>query len=90
MAKGLTYLGTCLSHKDRAAVITVVLPRDSWTALWYEASKQRTALSEQHGHGGVLVECQPPEGESYASGFWFSGCWVKCGGDSRPQNDTAP
>jgi hypothetical protein len=77
LLKGLTYLQCCLTYSDRDRHITVLLPKGTWMALMYETGKERVAASEARGHGGIVVDYRPPEGESYDTGFWCNGAWIK-------------
>jgi hypothetical protein len=75
--QGLTCLNACLKFSDSDRHITIILPRDTWLALYYEVSKERVMHSERVGMGGILVDYAPPEGESCQTGFWCQGAWVK-------------
>lgn len=79
LSQAVVCLRACLKHKERSAVLMVTLPPETWFALYYEASKAAVANSEQSGNGGIVAMYQPPEGENWSTGFWFSGAWVRKG-----------
>jgi hypothetical protein len=73
--RGLSYLGAVLRGKDGPMI--VALPRPAWERLYYQVSMQMQEHSVHIGHGGIVAQYPPPDGETYANGFWFQGHWVK-------------
>lgn len=74
-AQGLTYLGAAL--RDGNSCMTIALPRAAYDQLYYEVSRSMVEHSTSIGNGGVILRCPPPEGETYANGFWCQGHWIK-------------
>lgn len=75
----LTHLSLCLTYGDRLGMIVVTLPPETWLRLKHELMRHCLEQSEMRGDGGILFSPPPPEGESWASGFYCMGYWVKCG-----------
>jgi hypothetical protein len=73
--QGLTYLGVALRHSDGPLIVT--LPHSAWTRLYYEASRKMQEHSVHIGNGGIVAQYPPPDGESYSTGFWLTGHWIK-------------
>ena len=76
----LAHLGCCLSHQDRSHVLVVHLPRDTWLRLKHAAMAK---MVEQCGESVFVIQSVPPEGESWANGFWWNGSWIKCQDDRQ-------
>ena len=73
LSQGLAHLGACLSLQDKKSYVTVTFPEDTW---WRLRGEVLLAMEAQAG-GGIVTHWKPPEGEAWANGFWYEGCWVK-------------
>lgn len=67
----------CLRTADDKGPTIVTLPEGAWRKVFYEAGVNMIKHSEECGNGGIVALYKPPDGEEWATGFWFYGCWVK-------------
>lgn len=59
-------------------LIMVTLPPATWLAAKHDVMKRQYELLESRGRS-FSWEYPPPKGESWKTGFWLLGCWVRRG-----------